>query len=280
MQTLFKTISTSSILFKAIRRPRAHALQSLYKTTAVAFTSSLSQICFASSYRRPAHLNRSEIFTGTPVKHKSFHSCLEVLADSSAELVPEQELPLGSFVDPTRPGLFYHFLEPPTFISPRLPVYALSFLPSVPPLPDSSTIIGWLPASTESEAEQEAGLNDFRENPKFRQLLHEAVKTGLQADVDDIQRNGALQIQQGWMHIHGMHVPNDRNIPPLGRIGDPDDILASVFVEDGKIQADTYQPMPAYRLCTSDGITRLTEGLSGNLQKILLHRLEMERKEC
>ncbi|KIK68326.1 hypothetical protein GYMLUDRAFT_68192 [Collybiopsis luxurians FD-317 M1] len=122
-------------------------------------------------------------------------------------------------------------------------------------------------------ADQEAGLNDFKENPKFRELLHDAVKSGLKTDVDDVQRNGATQLQEGWMHIH-----DERNIPALGRIGDPDDILASVLVSDGKIRADTYQPMPAYRLCTSDGVTQLTEGLSDHLKKFLLQRVEMERK--
>ncbi|KAJ4496034.1 hypothetical protein C8J55DRAFT_553776 [Lentinula edodes] len=183
------------------------------------------------------------------------------------------DLPSGSFADHTRPDLFYHLVEPPTPLSPDVPVYALSFLPSAPPVPNSATVIGWLPASTESQTEQDAGLNDFKENIKFRHLLHEAVKSGLQANVDEIQRNGALQIQQGWMHIH-----DDRNIPALGRIGDPDDIIASVLVEDGKIQADTYQAMPAYRLCTTDGVTQLTEGLSAHLHKILLQRLEIERK--
>ena len=28
---------------------------------------------------------------------------------------------------------------------------------------------------------------------------------------------------------------DERNIPPLGRIGDPDDIIASVRVQDGKV---------------------------------------------
>ncbi len=28
---------------------------------------------------------------------------------------------------------------------------------------------------------------------------------------------------------------DERNIPPLGRIGDPDDIVASVLVENGKV---------------------------------------------
>lgn len=30
-------------------------------------------------------------------------------------------------------------------------------------------------------------------------------------------------------------LPDERNVPALGRIGDPDDILGSVRVEDGKV---------------------------------------------
>lgn len=58
------------------------------------------------------------------------------------------------------------------------------------------------------------------------------------------------------MHIHGASLcyghphrlirfgyfraytlPDERNIPPLGRIGDPDDIIASVRVQDGKVSS-------------------------------------------
>lgn len=69
--------------------------------------------------------------------------------------------------------------------------------------------------------------------------------------VDEVQVNGARQLQEGWMHIHGAFLfrssrfdrrdcraytlVDERNIPPLGRIGDPDDIIASVRVQDGKV---------------------------------------------
>lgn len=127
--------------------------------------------------------------------------------------------------------------------------------------------------STSSSSEgQEAGLNDFVENPKFRELLHEAVRKGLQREVDDIQINGALQLQEGWMHIH-----DDRNIPPLGRIGDPDDIIGTVLVQNSKIMPETYQAMPAYRLCTADGLTKLTPGLAQELQNHLAEVAETEK---
>jgi hypothetical protein len=32
-----------------------------------------------------------------------------------------------------------------------------------------------------------------------------------------------------------MGLIDNRNVPALGRIGDPDDILASVLIEDGKV---------------------------------------------
>lgn len=52
------------------------------------------------------------------------------------------------------------------------------------------------------------------------------------------------------MHIHGAfqsHVVSCigldtcvdyRNVPALGRIGDPDDIIASVLVQDSKVRSD------------------------------------------
>ena len=78
-----------------------------------------------------------------------------------------------SFPDPSRPDLFYHLVDPPTPASSSSPAFALSFLSSPPPTPDSSTIIGWLPAQSSGGPSQgqEAGLNDFRENRKSLSCL-------------------------------------------------------------------------------------------------------------
>ena len=80
-------------------------------------------------------------------------------------------------------------------------------------------------------------------------MLHEAVRGALADGVDDIQKNAAIQFQEGWMHIHGQpsfftHLilcsdgfhPDERNPPALGRIGDPDDIIGSVRVENGQVR--------------------------------------------
>jgi hypothetical protein len=146
------------------------------------------------------------------------------------------------FADPDRPDLFYHLLEPPTLISRTHPVYGVSFLDSLGsspgiPIADSPKIVGYLPAAIPGEERDtagrtEAGLNDFKENSefslpflpehphtrnsscltishtlaRFREILHTAIKEGLAEGVDDIQINGALQLHQGWMHIHGAYL--------------------------------------------------------------------------
>lgn len=169
--------------------------------------------------------------------------------------------------DPDRPDLFYHLVSFPHPVdsSSSATAYALSFLPTPPPSSNSATVIGWLPAITEGTSRDiEAGLHDFVENSNFRSLMQEAIQQGLREGVDEIWTNGALQLQHGWMHIH-----DSRSIPPLGRIGDPDDIIGSVLVEDSKILPDTYQAMPSYRLCTSDGPIQLTEGLARKLRTVL-----------
>lgn len=139
----------------------------------------------------------------------------------------------------------------------------------------------------------------------FLPVLHESNIAALRDDVDEIWINGAMQIQQGWMHIHGIQkfwfrrttwkltsLVDQRNIPALGRIGDPDDIIATVLVENSKVRLlaqlfapyslhmkilpETYQPMPSYRICTSDGVLQLTPGLADHLRRALVRVAKME----
>ena len=42
------------------------------------------------------------------------------------------------------------------------------------------------------------------------EVLHAALQDGLTESVDEIQTNGAIQLQNGWMHVHGMLIP-----PPI-----------------------------------------------------------------
>ncbi|TFK20635.1 hypothetical protein FA15DRAFT_673314 [Coprinopsis marcescibilis] len=193
------------------------------------------------------------------------------------------------FADATRPELFYHLMDPPTPISPTLQAYGLSFLSASQASAEAAAVIGWLPArqymtdSPEPEAELGRGTrreqrgfawNGFRENPAFRPVLHETIYAGLRDGIDEVWVNGAKYVQNGWMHIH-----DQRNPPPVGRIGDPDDIIATVLVEDGVVKPETYQAMPSYRVVTADGITQLTPGLMQRLIQSLQRVSEGEAAE-
>lgn len=41
---------------------------------------------------------------------------------------------------------------------------------------------------------------------------------------------------------------------------------------------ETYSPMPSYRLCTADGVTKLTDGLAQRLREVLERRVMEERE--
>ena len=69
---------------------------------------------------------------------------------------------------------------------------------------------------------------------------------------------------------------DQRAPPPAGRIPDPSDILASVLVSESKIQANSYQPMPTYRLCTGDGICLLTDDSMKDVCKAIESILEAD----
>lgn len=67
-----------------------------------------------------------------------------------------------SFEDPTRPGLWYHFTPASKVPKPTKGggegVFACSFLSEAPKRPDSSTVLGYVPAI------EGAGLHDFQDN--------------------------------------------------------------------------------------------------------------------
>jgi hypothetical protein len=72
------------------------------------------------------------------------------------------------------------------------------------------------------------------------------VQAVLEDGSDDILMSAAMQTGEGWMHINGLSTfvfrehlyssfTDERNLPPMGRISDPEDIIGSVRVEGGKV---------------------------------------------
>ncbi|KAI7867132.1 hypothetical protein BDF14DRAFT_1727026 [Spinellus fusiger] len=84
-------------------------------------------------------------------------------------------------------------------------------------------------------------------------VLHKNIHT-----IDDSTLKGLAEWQkEGWLHI-----ADERNPPPWGRIPFPEDIIGSVLVNQGVIQANTYEPMPAHRLVTASGLFCLSSPLA------------------
>ncbi|KAK1921613.1 hypothetical protein DB88DRAFT_512888 [Papiliotrema laurentii] len=155
----------------------------------------------------------------------------------------------SSTKDPNHPHLWYHPLA--DSVPPRI---ALSFLPD-PPVFGSRTILGYLPAT------QPTGLSDFKEEHRFLGIVHEAIKSGLeQGKAETVAFEASTRPGDGYIHI-----TDERAVPPAGRIGETEDLIGSVFVQEGKVVASTYEPFPAYRLLTSNGPLVLPRGLDTHL---------------
>lgn len=74
--------------------------------------------------------------------------------------------------------------------------------------------------------------------------------------------------------ISWLHVADERNPPPWGRIPLPEDIFGSVLLSKGVIQPQTYQRMPSHRFVTSNGLFKLSDPMQRILYNTLLKEVE------
>jgi len=197
---------------------------------------------------------------------------LQSTTTAASEAAKDEELDVHGAVQervlthPSRPDLFYHLLDPPTPISLDEPAYAMSFLEELDDLAAKSaagSVLGWIPARKAETGM--TGWEEFGENPAFMPILHETIYAAIRDCIDPVWVNGAINIGDGWMHIY-----DQRNPPPAGRIPTPDDIIGTVLVQDGVAQADTYQKCPSYRLYSPEyGLLQLTPHLHERLLQSL-----------
>ncbi|KAI9491172.1 hypothetical protein BDB00DRAFT_834084 [Zychaea mexicana] len=116
--------------------------------------------------------------------------------------------------------------------------------------PKGELVIGWTPNT-------DIDFKTFVDNTSFVDFLTRVLKEKVHKVNDPVLKSLAEWQKEGWLHIG-----DERNPPPWGRIPYPEDIIGSVLVQKGVIQPDTYQPMPAHRLVTSNGILQLSEPLT------------------
>ena len=75
-----------------------------------------------------------------------------------------------------------------------------------------------------------------------------------------------------------LHVADERNPPPWGRIPLPEDIFGSVLLSKGIIQPNTYQRMPSQRFVTSNGLFQLSSPMQSILRATLLKEVKQSKK--
>lgn len=62
--------------------------------------------------------------------------------------------------------------------------------------------------------------------------MHESIKSGLEKGVaETVDFEASTRPGDGYIHI-----TDERAIPPAGRIGETEDLIGSVFVQDGKVR--------------------------------------------
>ncbi|KAJ2965118.1 hypothetical protein NQZ79_g153 [Umbelopsis isabellina] len=91
--------------------------------------------------------------------------------------------------------------------------------------------------------------------------------------IDDSALKGMAKWQQdGWLHV-----ADERNPPPWGRIPLPEDIFGSVLLDKGVIQPNTYERMPSHRFVTSNGLFRLSDPMQRLLVSTLLEEIQKSK---
>ncbi|GAA5837931.1 hypothetical protein JCM9279_004072 [Rhodotorula babjevae] len=188
---------------------------------------------------------------------------------------------LTSTPSKVHPGLHYH-------PHPSLPgAYTLSYLDSPPPsLHFSPTTIGTLrplsssqPSSFAPPAPQ-ADDNlppitprTLQENPDWLRLVHDVLREHVESDPWLETKAKALH-DDTHLHIADERAPADAN-----RVPDPQDILASVLVQGGRVVGASYEPnRVAYRVVSEQGLMRIPGGLLDRVREACRKVREVEEE--
>lgn len=119
----------------------------------------------------------------------------------------------------------------------------------------TSLIIGW---KSSTSLDPESLHIGFRDNPAMKDQIYEIIKSNL------INSDYYKSLASCWPDGH-MHIADGRVLTAFGRTPEPDDILATVLVREGKMILSSLQQMPTHRLLTVNGLFELP----AELDKIL-----------
>ncbi|GAA98476.1 uncharacterized protein L969DRAFT_95286 [Mixia osmundae IAM 14324] len=175
-------------------------------------------------------------------------------------------------------GLYYIRWPPNHARATERPILLVSYVPQPPTDLSDPTLLGSLDYPPELKPSADRAHDDtpldqlriapgsFHDNPDFINVVHAIVSGAIYED--EVMKVRAEMAAEGWLHLL-----DERNPPPLNRAGEPDDIIATTLVQQGKLVRESYEPMPSYRVHTRDGFLTLPE----SLHKSVLHGIRVAR---
>jgi hypothetical protein len=116
------------------------------------------------------------------------------------------------------------------------------------------------PNVTEFQSKVPFTPSQFESNPIFHTVLNDTLSRFVYES--EIQKALATHFESGYLNIN-----DQRTLVNWGRTADPEDILGTVLVKDGKMVPKTFEAMPTHRLYTINGFFKLEPFLS---EKLLL----------
>lgn len=139
---------------------------------------------------------------------------------------------------------------------------AVSYLPS-PPKDSSRAIVGHIPLNSTGSDIDLRVPSKVRLNPSFITALNEICDQ--YGHLDPVMQAMAAAQDSGHLHI-----ADEKNPPPYGRIPYPEDIIGTIRIEHGKLVKGTFTPMrEAYRPVSGEGVVKLSEYLEGKMLTML-----------
>lgn len=163
-------------------------------------------------------------------------------------------MPSRLFTSPAYPHVYVHKQGPKQA--------AVSYLPSTPS-EASRAVVGYAPLNSSGTDIDLSKPSKFRINPTFIEALNETCAA--HGHEDPILQAMAAAQDSGHLHI-----ADEKNPPPYGRIPYPEDIVGSIRIEHGKLIKGTFQAMKeAYRPVSGNGVVKLSEYLEWKMLALL-----------
>lgn len=127
----------------------------------------------------------------------------------------------------------------------------------------SKAVVGWCSLLADGSDIDLSNPSEFKVNTSFMEHLNDTCLNFAHED----PMLSAMAATQDSGHIH---IADEKNPPPFGRIPYPEDIIGTMRIEHGALVKGSFVPMrEAYRPVSGNGIVKVSEFLENKLIRSL-----------